>query len=126
MTGVPSQNSNPVQYKKKKENFINSIGALVEIPGFNIVGHQPGRGSHIYNDMYAWMYLTTKMSYCRDLRSNYDGLASPSEDDWFLSDFYLFHCLLSATSPQLQLWLTACEGPEEPVKKYKQHTNRAG
>ncbi|CAG7948665.1 unnamed protein product [Penicillium nalgiovense] len=51
-----------------------------------------------------------------------DDLASPSEDGWFVSDFYLFHYLLSPKSPRPpnQIWLT-CEDPSALVRKYHEY-----
>ncbi|KAL2829269.1 hypothetical protein BDW59DRAFT_142411 [Aspergillus cavernicola] len=48
--------------------------------------------------------------------------ASPSEDGWFMSDFYLFHYLLSPAFPRPpnQIWLT-CEDPETLVAKYHEY-----
>jgi hypothetical protein len=96
-----------------------------EMPGFNVVGRQTGT----IEDLANRAFVTTcepdvppsgTESYCRGLRcTNYGSLASPSEDGWFLSGFYLFYHLLSATS---QLWLT-CEDPEELVKKYKEYAH---
>ncbi|KAJ5983221.1 hypothetical protein N7481_005320 [Penicillium waksmanii] len=51
------------------------------------------------------------------------GEASPAKDGWFVSDFYLFHHLLSPETPQLepnQIWLTS-EDPESLVTKYKEY-----
>ncbi|PLB33765.1 uncharacterized protein BDW47DRAFT_129648 [Aspergillus candidus] len=49
-------------------------------------------------------------------------LASPSEDGWFASDFYLFHHLLSPQFPRPpnQIWLT-CEDPSVLVAKYHEY-----
>ncbi|KAJ5846806.1 hypothetical protein N7534_010475, partial [Penicillium rubens] len=51
-----------------------------------------------------------------------DDLASPSEDGWFVSDFYLFHYLLSPKFPRPpnQIWLT-CEDPSALVRKYHEY-----
>ncbi|KAF3387453.1 hypothetical protein F1880_001187 [Penicillium rolfsii] len=55
--------------------------------------------------------------------------ASPSKDGWFISDFYLFHYLLSLSLPRPsnQIWLT-CEDPEALVAKYHEylHSDSAG
>ncbi|KAJ5266759.1 hypothetical protein N7478_009567 [Penicillium angulare] len=47
------------------------------------------------------------------------NMAHPSEDGWFVSDFYLFHHLLEPKFPRSpnQLWLT-CEDPAALVAKY--------
>ncbi|KAF5863482.1 hypothetical protein ETB97_009983 [Aspergillus alliaceus] len=49
-------------------------------------------------------------------------IASPSEDGWFISDFYLFHYLLSPAFPRPpnQIWLT-CEDPGTLVAKYHEY-----
>ncbi|KAJ6114010.1 hypothetical protein N7523_007327 [Penicillium sp. IBT 18751x] len=51
-----------------------------------------------------------------------DGLASPKLDGWFVSDFYLFHHLLSPQFPRPpnQIWLT-CEDPSALVTKYQEY-----
>ncbi|KAI9678811.1 MAG: hypothetical protein M1817_005870 [Caeruleum heppii] len=49
-----------------------------------------------------------------------DG-ASPQEDGWFLSDFYLFHHLLRGIGPQ-QSWFTMVE-PAELVRKYQEYAH---
>ncbi|KAJ5302207.1 hypothetical protein N7508_007070 [Penicillium antarcticum] len=58
-----------------------------------------------------------------------DNLASPTEDGWFASDFYLFHYLLSPQFPRPpnQIWLT-CEDPSALVTKYHEylHGNSEG
>ncbi|KAL4778857.1 hypothetical protein BJX76DRAFT_121125 [Aspergillus varians] len=56
--------------------------------------------------------------------------ASPQEDGWFFSDFYLFHHLLEDTDTlrsSNQLWLT-CVDPKTLVSKYKEyaHGSRSG
>ncbi|OBT74065.1 hypothetical protein VF21_07811 [Pseudogymnoascus sp. 05NY08] len=47
------------------------------------------------------------------------GLAHPSKEGWFFSDFYLFHHLLKNVSPD-QIWLTSVD-PEEAVDKYGEY-----
>ncbi|KAE8145101.1 hypothetical protein BDV25DRAFT_144966 [Aspergillus avenaceus] len=49
-------------------------------------------------------------------------VARPSEDGWFISDFYLFHYLLSPAYTRLpnQVWLT-CEDPQTLVTKYHEY-----
>ncbi|KAJ5669935.1 uncharacterized protein N7477_005298 [Penicillium maclennaniae] len=61
-----------------------------------------------------------------------DGLASPSEDGWFASDFYMFHHLLSPQFPRrgcsLICCLLTCEDPSALVTKYHEylHGNSEG
>ncbi|KAK2792450.1 hypothetical protein FQN52_003385 [Onygenales sp. PD_12] len=56
--------------------------------------------------------------------TDYNGLASPSEDGWFLSDFYLFYHLLSPPSikTEAQFWLTT-ESPDDLVEKYGEYAH---
>ncbi|KAK2753836.1 hypothetical protein FQN55_000200 [Onygenales sp. PD_40] len=56
--------------------------------------------------------------------TDYNGLASPSEDGWFLSDFYLFYHLLSPPSieTEAQFWLTT-ESPAYLVEKYGEYAH---
>ncbi|KAJ9269632.1 hypothetical protein DTO212C5_4243 [Paecilomyces variotii] len=56
--------------------------------------------------------------------TDWEGLASPQEDGWFFSDFYLFHHLLSVREgPSTnQCWLT-CEDPKDLVDRYTEYTH---
>ncbi|KAJ5142221.1 hypothetical protein N7526_003216 [Penicillium atrosanguineum] len=60
----------------------------------------------------------------REFLTHYiEDVASPSEDGWYISDFYLFHYLLSPTFPRIapnQIWLT-CEDPETLVAEYHEY-----
>ena len=47
------------------------------------------------------------------------GLASPKEDGWFFSDFYLFHHLFKDVASD-QIWMT-CVSPEYAVNKYGEY-----
>jgi hypothetical protein len=47
--------------------------------------------------------------------------ASPTDDGWFLSDFYLFHHLLGDVAKD-QVWLT-CVKPAVLVEKYKEYAH---
>lgn len=49
-------------------------------------------------------------------QSSRRGLAAPTQDGWFFSDFFLFHHLLRGTGAN-QLWLT-CENPQQLINKY--------
>ena len=50
--------------------------------------------------------------------NDHQGNASPLEDGWFFSDFYLFHHLFRDTATK-QYWLT-CVKPQDLVKRYKE------
>jgi hypothetical protein len=50
-----------------------------------------------------------------------DGLASPKQDGWFFSDFYLFHHLFKDVASD-QIWLT-CISPEYAVNKYGEYVH---
>lgn len=50
------------------------------------------------------------------------GLASPSKDGWFLSDFYLFNHLLRKAQVANQTWFTSCD-PKYLVKQYTRYTH---
>ncbi|KAL2218376.1 hypothetical protein M432DRAFT_631996 [Thermoascus aurantiacus ATCC 26904] len=56
--------------------------------------------------------------------TDWQNLASPQEDGWFFSDFYLFHHLLSPMDvpSSNQCWLT-CEKPEDVVAKYTKYSH---
>ncbi len=53
--------------------------------------------------------------------NDYMDNASPDNDGWIFSDFYLFHHLFRDTSPN-QVWLT-CVDPETMVKKYGEYAH---
>lgn len=53
--------------------------------------------------------------------NDYQDNASPEQDGWMFSDFYLFHHLLKNTSPH-QVWLT-CVKPETLTLKYGEYAH---
>ncbi|KAK2766517.1 hypothetical protein FQN53_006686 [Emmonsiellopsis sp. PD_33] len=52
--------------------------------------------------------------------NDWQNNASPQEDGWFFSDFFLFHHLLKDSNVANQLWLT-CVDPKMLVSKYTEY-----
>ncbi|KAK2810776.1 hypothetical protein FQN50_002599 [Emmonsiellopsis sp. PD_5] len=54
--------------------------------------------------------------------NDWQNNASPQEDGWFFSDFFLFHHLLEDSDSANQLWLT-CVDPKTLVSKYTEYVH---
>jgi hypothetical protein len=98
------------------------------IPGFHAVGRTTGTTV----DLEGLSFPTacppdvgprTRLIAVCGIADDYDR-ASPTEDGWFFSDFYLFHYLFShrhGPTPS-QIWMT-CEKPEDLVQKYTEYAH---
>ncbi|KAJ5241414.1 uncharacterized protein N7469_003005 [Penicillium citrinum] len=100
-----------------------------EFPNFNVIGRQNGTKEELDGREFLTHSPPDLPPRHRILAllgtTDIDDQASPNEDGWFVSDFYLFHYLLAPAFPRLppapnQIWLT-CEDPERLVSKYKEY-----
>ncbi|KAJ5225942.1 hypothetical protein N7468_007167 [Penicillium chermesinum] len=100
-----------------------------EFPDFNVIGRQNGTKGELDGREFLTHSPPDLPPRHRILAllgtTDINDQASPKEDGWFVSDFYLFHYLLAPAFPQLppapnQIWLT-CEDPERLVSKYKEY-----
>ncbi|KAJ5684485.1 uncharacterized protein N7477_000830 [Penicillium maclennaniae] len=96
---------------------------------FNVIGRQAGTKQELVGREFLTHCPPDLPSRHRVLAllgtTDIGDVASPSEDGWFVSDFYLFHYLLSPAFPRLlvapnQIWLTS-EDPVTLVAKYHEY-----
>ncbi|KAJ1707381.1 hypothetical protein G4B11_008311 [Aspergillus flavus] len=98
----------------------------VDIPDFHVIGRQTGTEQELRCREFLTHCPPDLPPRHRVLAllgtTDIGNAASPNEDGWFVSDFYLFHYLLSPLFPRSpnQIWLT-CEDPKTLVEKYQEY-----